>query len=221
MVDILDIKTTFFTILGYPLSYLEFFGLVTGILAVLLSSLANVWSWPLGIVNVILSFFLFYQVQLYPDMMLQVFFLVTNLMGWWRWTHPAREEEDRKRELRISHVSMRETILYSTVSVVGVVALSLFAQQLHHWLPSLFSQPSAAPYLDSTITVLSMAATFLMVQKRVECWLVWIGIDVLATYVYFIRDIKFYSLMYFVFCLIAAYGYYHWTKEYRSYPTSV
>jgi nicotinamide mononucleotide transporter len=221
-VHFFDIDTPFFTILGYPLSYLEFFGLVTGIVAVVLSSLANVWSWPVGIANVVLSFFLFYQVQLYPDMLLQVFFFVTNLMGWWRWTHPAREEEDRKRELKISHTPPREALLYAATCAAGIVALALFAQQLHHWLPSVFSQPSAAPYLDSTITILSVAATFLMIQKRMECWWVWIAVDVIATYVYFIRDIKFYSLMYLVFCLIAAFGFFHWLREYRGYsrPTA-
>lgn len=68
--DFFDIDNIFFAVWNYEVSYLEFFGLVSGIAAVVLSALANVWSWPLGIVNVTLSFFLFFQVQLYPDMFL-------------------------------------------------------------------------------------------------------------------------------------------------------
>src|SRR5688572_10097144 len=97
-----DIENIFFTAWNYPVSYLEFFGLISGIIAVLLSAFANVWSWPIGIINVTLSFFLFFQVQLYPDMFLQVFFFVTNVLGWWRWTHPKPFEEDRKHELKVS-----------------------------------------------------------------------------------------------------------------------
>ena len=69
-----DIKNIFFELVGYQMSYLEFFGTIAGAIAVWLSARANIWSWPIGIINVVLFFFLFYQVQLYPDMLLQVFF---------------------------------------------------------------------------------------------------------------------------------------------------
>ena len=81
-----SINNTFFEVLSYQMSYIEFFGTITGAIAVWLSAKANVWSWPIGIISVILLMFLFYQVQLYPDMFLQIFFFVTNIMGWWRWT---------------------------------------------------------------------------------------------------------------------------------------
>ena len=212
-----DINHIFFTVLGYPMSYLEFFGLISGIVAVVLSSMANIWSWPIGIINVTLSFFLFYQVQLYPDMFLQVFFFVTNVMGWWRWTHPRPEEEDRHKYLKVSFLPYRTLISYTLVSIAGTVAMALFAKNLHEWLPVIFTKPSASPYLDSFITVMSIMATFLMIQKRVECWIVWVLVDVVATYLYFTRDIKFYSLMYFAFCIIASYGFWNWWREYKSY----
>lgn len=215
-----DIHHIIFTVLGYPLSYLEFFGLISGVLAVILSSLANIWSWPLGLINVTLSFFLFYQVQLYPDMFLQVFFFVTNVMGWWRWANPKPGEEDRHRELRVSLMPARQLMIYVGTGVVGTLLMALFAQNLHSLLPLIFTKPSASPYLDSFITIMSVLATFLMIQKRVECWAVWVLIDVVATYLYYVRDIKFYSLMYFAFCIIASFGLWNWWREYKSYPSS-
>ena len=212
-----DINHVFFTVLGYPMSYLEFFGLVSGVVAVLLSSLANIWSWPLGLINVTLSFLLFFQVQLYPDMFLQVFFFITNVMGWWRWTHPTPGEEDKHHYLKVSFLPFRKLMIYSLVSVGGTVVMAMFAKNLHAWLPTIFIQPSASPYVDSFITVMSVMATFLMIQKRVECWIIWVLVDVVATYLYFVRDIRFYSLMYFVFCIIAAFGFWNWWREYRSY----
>lgn len=215
-----DINHIIFTVLGYPLSYLEFFGLISGVLAVILSSLANIWSWPLGLINVTLSFFLFYQVQLYPDMFLQVFFFVTNVMGWWRWANPKPGEEDRHKELRVSRMPARQLMIYLGMGVVGTLLMALFAQNLHSLLPLIFTKPSASPYLDSFITIMSVLATFLMIQKRVECWAVWVLIDVVATYLYYVRDIKFYSLMYFAFCIIASFGLWNWWREYKSYPSS-
>ncbi len=215
MLELLDKDTILITLLGYPLSYLEFFGWVSGIIAVVLSSTTNTWSWPIGIINVVLSLFLFYQVQLYPDMFLQVFFFVTNLLGWWRWTHPKKEEEDLKKELKVSLLSLKWLFVSIILTIILSFLLGLLASDLHNLLPVLFSKPSASPYLDSLVMVLSIIATYLMVQKKVECWALWIAADIIATYLYYIRGIKFYSLLYFVFCFIAAYGLWNWNHQYQ------
>jgi len=215
-----EIDNTFFSLLGYNLSYLEFFGTVFGILAVWLSARANVWSWPLGIVNVTLSFFLFYQVQLYPDMFLQVFFFVTNLIGWWRWLNPQKGEEDRNAELKVSWMDRKQLILITGIGILGTILFGLLASRLHDFFPMVFTMPSASPFWDSFITVMSIVATYYMIQKKIECWLIWIAIDIVATGLYFVRDIKFYSLLYFVLTVLAAFGFYHWRKEYKAYRVS-
>ena len=55
------------------------------------------------------------------------------------------------------------------------------------------------------------------IRDRVECWYVWLLVDLILTYVYFIKGVKLVAIEYFVFCFIAAWGAYHWTQEYRSY----
>lgn len=212
-----DINNIFFTVLGYAMSYLEFFGTIAGAIAVWLSARGNIWSWPIGIINVTLFFFLFYQVQLYPDMFLQVFFFITNLMGWWRWSHPKPVEEDRKRELKVSFMSIQTLSIFVVIALAGTFVFGSFADNLHTLFPTVFSQRSAFPYLDSFVTVMSIVATYLMVQKKAECWLVWIVVDAVATYMYFMKEIKFVGIEYLVFCFIAAYGFYRWLNEFRSY----
>lgn len=219
MPDFLSIKAIFFTVLGYPMSYLEFFGALTGGVAVWLSTRANVGSWPLGLVSVVLLFFLFYQVQLYPDMLLQVFFFITNLLGWWRWTHPAPAEADRRDELRISATPARGLLLSAAFVLVATAGLGTAAGRLHEWLPLAFSQPSAFPYLDSFTSVLSVWATFLLMGKKLACWFVWLLTDLILTYLYFAKGIKFLGLEYAGFCLLAGYGAWHWQREYRRYAT--
>lgn len=209
-----DYRSIFFTTLGYPMSYLEFFGTVAGAIAVFLSAKANVWSWPLGIVNVVLFFFLFYQVQLYPDMFLQIFFFVTNLMGWWRWTNPKREEQDQKHQLKVSTLPVKSWIIFFVIGLIGTLVFGQLASNLSSFFPVLFTKPSAFPYADSFVTVMSIVATYLMVQKKVECWLVWILVDAVACYLYFSKEIKFVGMEYLVFCFIAAFGFWHWRKEF-------
>lgn len=212
-----DINNIFFEALGYPMSYLEFFGTLAGALAVWLSARAIVWSWPIGIINVVLFFFLFYQVQLYPDMFLQSFFFVTNILGWWRWTHPKKYEEDRKHELKVSYMRPRQFVIIFFLGVTGTILFGTLAENIHELLPGIFPKPSAFPYLDSFVTVMSIITTFLMINKKIESWILWILIDVIATYMYFVKGIRFVALEYLVFCFIAGYGLWNWIREFKSY----
>jgi nicotinamide mononucleotide transporter len=210
-----DIEKIFFEILGYQMSYLEFFSVITGLVAVALSAKAYIWSWPIGIVNVFLSAFFYYQIQLYPDMFLMGFFFVTNIMGWWRWANPKPGEEDRHNELKVSFMKRQQFVWICLGGIAGTVLVGSLASKLHEWLPLLFNLPSAFPYADSFILVMSVITTFFMIQKKVECWILWIVIDIVATILYYIKGAKFFSLEYFIFTLIAVFALWNWINEYK------
>ena len=199
------------------MSYLEFFAVAIGILSVVLSAKASIWSWPAGIVNVFLSAFFYYQIQLYPDMFLMVFFFITNILGWWRWANPKPEEEDKKKELKVSFMPREQFYIWIAVGIGGTILVGVLASQLHNWFPMLFNLPSAYPFVDSFILVMSIVTTFLMIQKRIECWIIWLMIDVVATYLYFLKGAMFFGVEYIVFTIIAAFALWNWIKEYRSY----
>ncbi|MBL7864799.1 MAG: nicotinamide mononucleotide transporter [Cyclobacteriaceae bacterium] len=201
------------------MSYLEFFGTLAGGVAVWLSARGNIWSWSIGIVNVVLFFFLFYQIQLYPDMFLQVFFFITNLMGWWRWAHPKQGEEDKRKELRVSLTDKKTLWLLTMITASATMICGLLASSLHEMLPVLFPLPSAFPFLDSFVLAVSIAATYMMVQKKVECWLAWILADIVATGLYFTKGIMLVGIEYMVFCIIASIGFWKWNQEAKQYAS--
>lgn len=215
-----DIENIFFEFLGYQMSYLEFFGTIAGAIAVWLSAKGHIWSWPIGLVNVTFFFFLFFQVQLYPDMFLQVFFFVTNLMGWWRWANPKPGEENSRNELRASFMGWKKFLITILIALAGTYIVGTFASNLHEMFPAIFNLPSAFPYADSFVTVMSIVTTFFMIQKKIECWIIWIIVDALATYLYFAKGIKFVAIEYLVFCFIAAFGLWNWIQEYKTNQSS-
>ncbi len=150
----------------------------------------------------------------------QFFFFVTNLMGWWRWTHPKKLEEDREHELRVSYMKPKQFFVISFLGITGTLLFGSFAENIHEIFPALFPKPSAFPYLDSFVTVMSIITTFLMIQKKIESWILWILIDVIATYMYFVKGIKLVGIEYLAFCFIATFGLWNWIREYRSYQPS-
>ncbi len=85
MTDFLSINYTIAEILGYKMSLVELLGTVTGIVAVILETRSNIWTWPVGIIGIVFSFFVFYQTSLYSDMFLQLYYAATAIYGWIYW----------------------------------------------------------------------------------------------------------------------------------------
>jgi len=101
------------------------------------------------------------------------------------------------------------------VGLAGTYCLGTFAKNLHEFFPTLFSLPSAFPYADSFVTVMSVLTTFYMIQKKIESWIIWILVDALATYLYFSKGIKFVAIEYLVFCFVAVFGLWNWLREHK------
>jgi len=216
--NIFDINYTVITLLNYPISFIELMGTISGMACVYLTAKEKVICWPVGIINIVFFFIMFYQIQLYSDMILQVIFLVMTLYGWWRWTHPDQETSDLKDELKVTVLSVKELTVYISISIVLIFLLGSFMKQVHIYFPTVFPKPAAYPYSDAFTTVFSLAATVLMANKKRECWLFWIAVNTVATIVYFKRGIYLVGIEYIIFWMIATRGYLNWNSIYKLYP---
>ena len=68
------------------MSVIELIAASLGVLAVWLTIRQNLWCWPIGLVMVLIYSWIFYDVKLYSDMLLQGIYAVLQLYGWWQWT---------------------------------------------------------------------------------------------------------------------------------------
>jgi len=217
MTDFLSIETVFFTVLGYPMSYIEFFGTLLNVACVWLAARNKVLNWPVGLVAVVLFFILFREIRLYSDMVEQANFFFTGIWGWWVWTHPKRAEDaDVKKELVIGRGTPREIAVSAAATVFGTLALGAFMTRAHVFLPGVFTAPADFPYLDAFTTVMSFVATVLMIRKKVECWYLWILVDVIGIWLYYVKGVRFIALEYVLFLILASGGLYTWRALLRA-----
>jgi nicotinamide mononucleotide transporter len=203
-----EIDTIFFELFNYPMSYIELSGTFFGLISVGLATRANIHTWTTGLVNVVLFFIIYYQVQLYSDMFLQVFFFGASIFGLWQWMVKKPINHDKK----ITLLSTRQRIFFSIAIVTGTLVLGRFISQIHIYFPAIFSQPASYPYADAFTTTLSIVATFFMAYKKTECWILWIVVDVVSTYLYIQKGILFIAVEYLVFLVLATYGLVEWIK---------
>ncbi len=209
-----DINTIFFTLWGYPMSYLEFFGTILNIICVWLTTRKSIWNWPVGILAVVLFGMLFYQIRLYSDFFEQVYFLGTGIWGWVVWTKlNKKQKSEQKKEGEVRRSSVGDMILTGSAILFGTVFLGLFMANIHIAFPTWFPEPASFPFLDAFTTVASFAAQILLIYKRVENWYLWIVIDVIGVGLYFMKDVKFVAVLYFIFLVLATKGMLAWRKE--------
>ncbi len=214
--SILDVNRVFFTVFEYPMSYIEFFGTIFTVWCVWLMMKAKVLSWPIGILGAILYIGLFYQIQLYSDLIEQIYFLVSSFIGWWVWLRPGTAGKNAFDERKISRNSLKENAICIAVIVLGTVALTYVTTHLTMWLPAYFSKPAAFPWLDAGTTVMSFTAQWLLVKKTIENWILWIIVDAIAICLYWYQGIRFVSLEYVLFFFLATVGLIRWIRQYKN-----
>lgn len=210
ILEYFSVQKIFFTVLGYPMSYIEFFGTILNILAVWLVSIRNMWTWLTGILAVSIFMLLFYQIRLYADFFEQIYYLAANIYGWFLW---SRSKPTKDKPVKVGFSSPRFMIAVAVACLIGTAVWAYAMLHLDLWFPTLFPDPASYPWLDSFTTVLSFAAMLLMIAKRTESWIYWIIVDVIAVWLYFVKDVKFVSLLYASFLCLAFYGLYKWWKS--------
>ena len=72
---------------------------------------------------------------------------------------------------------------------------------------------AAAPWWDAALTAFSLVAQFWMAHKRVECWLLWIVVDVLFVVLFFSKGLYLTAALYGLFTLLAVQGWRTWRRE--------
>lgn len=201
-----EIENIAFQILGYPISYVELIGTLFGLLSVYFASKANILTWGTGIINEIFLFILFFQVQLYADMFLQIYFLVVTLYGWYKWSEKTNDN-------KISETSSGNKIVLPVTILLGTLISGYLFTNIHLYWPVYFKIQAAYPFTDSFVMVSSIVATMLLAKKKIENWYLWIVIDLVCIILYFKKGVYFLSLEYFIFLGLASYGLYHWKKK--------
>lgn len=147
------------------MSLLELVASLLGVIAVWLTVRQNPWCWPIGLGMVSLYAWFFFDARLYSQVLLHSVFAAMQLYGWWAWTRGAAADGRR-----VSLASGPEVMLGIAVAVIASVLLGGAMAR--------FTE-AAFPWIDASLTAFSLLAQLWMALKRLQCWLLWIVVDVL------------------------------------------
>ena len=122
------------------------------------------------------------------------------------WLFPVRPTlEGYRAVLAYSDVWMG----YANTIFYAVVGTALWGYGMATWTDA------AVPYGDAFTTVASLCAQWMLARKRLEAWLYWIAVDVVAICIYFHKGLYVTTGLYTVFLGLAIWGLVRWHREWK------
>jgi nicotinamide mononucleotide transporter len=179
---------------------IELTAVVITLVSVWLTADEHVWCWPTGIASGLLYLYVFGRARLYSDVLLQCYFVVTSVYGWYAWTHGGIAHDAA---LEISHLGVRAGLFWACLAAAGSVGLG--------WAMRRYTR-AALPYWDAVITVLSLIAQYWLTVKIFETWIVWIVVDTMAVGVYLARRLRMTAVLYAILLGLATKGLLEWMR---------
>lgn len=162
---------TLFTI-GHdtPVLLIDLITSIIGLTCVFLAGRNSKYNFYVGYLYTAMLFFLFYNKNLYANMILQPISLAINIYGHYRWTHPKENEKSSSDSsaLKVSMLNWKQRIFF--------IALVFVCAGLWGWLIRSLGDP--VPYLDACVAVLILVSQLLSAMKKWDCWIGWLLVNV-------------------------------------------
>lgn len=167
--------------------------------SIILSGRNNVHSWWLGVIGCSLFAALFYSTRLYADVTLQLFFIATCLIGWWRWLRG-----DSGAPLPISRARPRALLWMGGAGLLASAAYGLLLQAYTN---------AYAPFIDSAVLMFSVIAQLLLMGRRLQTWAFWLFVNTVAVPLYASRGLYLTAVLYGVYWINALASWFFWRRQ--------
>lgn len=181
------------------MNYIEFFASFFGLLCLFLVIRRNIWCWPVGIINITLFFILFYQVQLYAELVTCVIFFILSVYGWWNWLYGGKNKT-------ILPISRMPFITFIFIFIFGSIWWLLQGYFFHNYTLAYL------PYWTSLTTVLSLFAQWALSKKYIENWFFWMIVNILKIGIYWNQDLHITFILHIIFLTFSIWGFITWFK---------
>jgi len=207
---------------------LEFIAALFGVISVFYAKKENILVFPTGIISTALYVYLLSQWNLYGDLIINIYYTIMSLYGWYMW---SKIIDDKQHHIPISRTTKTDKIkvfgifIFTSFFVIivyryyNVMPNNLdFTESVNYGISKLTSGNltnfrEGTPYLDTFTTGIFFAAMWLMANKKIENWTFWIAGNIVSIPLYFVKGYGFTGIQYTLFLILAIQGYLAWKKR--------
>ncbi|MBN2613277.1 MAG: nicotinamide mononucleotide transporter [Bacteroidales bacterium] len=184
----------------------EIIATITGLLYIVYSVERNIFLWPYGIISSAIFVYVFYVAGIYADMGLYIYYVVIGFYGWYHWGKSNKKGEGSN-SLHVKKTSLK---LFVNLTLFTVACYFIILFLLRRYTDS------TIPYWDSFTTALSITATWMLTQKYLEHWILWIVVDSVSIALYFYKGLYPSIILFVVYTILSITGYTEWKKEWKT-----
>ncbi len=184
---------------GQAFSVLEIIAVISAVLYVILVAKGNRWCFLFGLISSLIYISLSLFLKFYFDTAINIYYVFMSFYGWIAWS-------SKKNSLPLTPSKISQK-LFLTYSIIGLIVSVLLA-----FIVSKFSD-AVLPYFDAFTTVFAIIATYMVVKKWIENWIIWIVVDFVATGMYWHKELYLTALLFVFYTIISFVGYFNWKKQ--------
>ena len=182
---------------------LEFLAFWFGIISVVFAKKQNILVYPTGIICTIITMYLMYKVSLLGHILVNLLYTIISFFGWWNWSR--RENNDLV--VKVSKFNCND-LTKSLLIFFFIVFVAYFA---HDFFATNFE--GQIKELDILTSGIFVTAMWLMANKKLENWILWIIGNVITIPLYLSSDKIILSIQYIIFTILAVQAYIEWKKS--------
>ena len=179
---------------------LELTTVVISLLWLWLEYRASIWLWPVGILLPLLWIPICWQSKLYGMLAINVYYLITSIIGWIAW---LRKRGDDVEELPITDIPRGGILLSVSLGAVGYILLLLLKPYIPEW---------QLPWADALTTIASVIGMIWMAKKWRQHWLCWIIANAAGFIALYSAGDYLSSFVYAVNFMTAFFGFRKWSR---------
>lgn len=180
---------------------LEILAVVFGVASVWFAKKESILVYPTGIISTAIYVYICYQFTLYGDLIINVYYTLMSIYGWYMWAKRIQGE----------HIEITTSSKMDTIKAFGIFAgTAIFVIYVYLYFHRF---DRITDYFDTFTTGIFFAAMWMMANKKIEHWLLWIGGNIISIPLYFIKGLGFSGIQFTIFLVLAILGYIEWKKN--------
>jgi len=180
---------------------IELIAVSFGIASVIFAKNENILVFPTGIISTILYIIICYKFILYGDMLINIYYTLMSLYGWYVWSFKVSGENVVITTSKKDDVVKSIFIFLSTIVIISCIYVYFDRMR------------NMTDYLDTFTTAIFFTAMWLMANKKIEHWIFWIIGNLISIPLYFVKGLGFSSIQFTIFLILAIIGYMEWKKN--------
>ena len=182
---------------------LEFLAFWFGIISVVFAKKQNILVYPTGIICTLITMYLMYKVSLLGHILVNLLYTIISLFGWWNWSRRENNDLVVKVSKFTSNEFTKSLLIFFIIVFVAYFAHDFFATNFEGQIKE----------LDILTSGIFVTAMWLMANKKLENWILWIIGNVITIPLYLSSDKIILSIQYVIFTILAIQAYIEWKKS--------